>query len=232
MKKNQKLVLDILKPKSKALGFAKEELEGIAADIADNLNLEEDASEEDINAKITEAVDAAIPFLKTAQKAANRVIQKYKDSNKSNEDEEKDPPVDENPQNIDKDMPSWAKKLVTQNEAIVTQNKALQDMVTKLQTERQTDGRRARLNALLKDTGTFGKSAMRTFDKMKFENDAEFDEYYDGVVEDLTALNQERANAGLGKLGATAAQGSANTTKEDKPEVLSDAQITELADTL
>ena len=41
MKKKTKQVLSILKPKCKALGFNLEELEGIAADIADNLELDE-----------------------------------------------------------------------------------------------------------------------------------------------------------------------------------------------
>ena len=35
---------------------------------------------------------------------------------------------------------------------------------------------------------------------MSFENESEFDDLYDGVTEDLSALNQERANAGLAKL--------------------------------
>ena len=52
MKKRTKQVLVILKPKSKALGFSREELEGIAADVANNLELDEEASDEDVNAEI------------------------------------------------------------------------------------------------------------------------------------------------------------------------------------
>ena len=101
-----------------------------------------------------------------------------------------------------------------------------------MKSERETDSRRSRLKALLKDTGTFGKSTLKSFDKMKFENEADFEEFYDGVIEDLATLNQERANAGLAKLGATAATSANKKEKEDKPEVMSDKEIDELADTM
>ena len=83
---------------------------------------------------------------------------------------------------------------------------------------------------MLKDTGVFGKNVLKNFDRMSFENESEFDDFYDGVTEDLSALNQERANAGLAKLGASSAQ-TVHKDKEDKPEVLSDKDIEELAET-
>ena len=99
-----------------------------------------------------------------------------------------------------------------------------------MKSERVSDGRRAKLQALLKDTGVFGKNVLKNFDRMSFENESEFDDFYDGVTEDLSALNQERANAGLAKLGASSAQ-TVHKDKEDKPEVLSDNDIEELAET-
>lgn len=228
MKKRTKRVYDILKPKSKALGFTKEELESVAADIADNLDLEDDASDEDIDAKATEVVDAAIPYLKLAQKASNRVIQKFKDDNEPNGDADDDKPVDDDPNNSDKPkkerIPDWA-------QALLTQNKAMQDEILAMKSEKKSEGRRSKLKALLKDTGTYGKSVIKNFDKMKFENDADFDDFYDGVVEDLGALNQERANAGLAKLGASAASGT-KKEEDDKPEVLNEKQMNELAESM
>lgn len=228
MKKKTKQVLSILKPKCKALGFNLEELEGIAADIADNLELDEEASEEEINEKISSEVEAVIPYLKIAQKASNRVIQNSKNN--------KNPESDDNGTNADQDgvdqekeeekVPVWA-------QAIITQQKAIQTELTGLKSERETDGRRSKLKALLKDTGTFGKSTLKNFDKIKFENEADFEEFYDGVVEDLATLNQERANAGLAKLGATAATSGNKKEKEgDKPEVISEKEIEELAGTM
>lgn len=228
MKKKTKQVLSILKPKCKALGFNLEELEGIAADIADNLELDEEAPEEEINEKISSEVEAVIPYLKIAQKASNRVIQNSKNN--------KNPESDDNGTNAGQDgvdqekeeekVPVWA-------QAIITQQKAIQTELTGLKSERETDGRRSKLKALLKDTGTFGKSTLKNFDKIKFENEADFEEFYDGVVEDLATLNQERANAGLAKLGATAATSGNKKEKEgDKPEVISEKEIEELAGTM
>lgn len=175
MKKTTKLVLEILKPKSKALGFNKEELESVAADIANNLDLEEDASEEEINAKITESVDAAIPYLKLAQKVSNRVIQNSKnsDDDASNGDEksvEHSDPQENNEKEQGEKVPAWA-------HALIEQNKALQTEIIGMKAERESDGRRTKLKALLKDTGTFGKSIIKQFDKMKFENEPDFDEF-------------------------------------------------------
>lgn len=226
MKKKTKQVLSILKPKCKALGFNSSELEGIAADIADNLELDEEASEEDINEKISAEVDSVVPYLKIAQKASNRVIQNYK-NNKSNDDDNDEDEAGEGKSNkpseeADK-IPTWA-------QALIAQNKAIQTELVGLKSERVSDGRRAKLQALLKDTGVFGKNVLKNFDRMSFENESEFDDFYDGVTEDLSALNQERANAGLAKLGASSAQ-TVHKDKEDKPEVLSDNDIEELAET-
>lgn len=228
MKKKTKQVLSILKPKCKALGFNLEELEGIAADIADNLELDEEASEEEINEKISSEVEAVIPYLKIAQKASNRVIQNSK-NNKNPESDDNDTNAGQDGVNQEKEeekVPVWA-------QAIITQQKAIQTELTGLKSERETDGRRSKLKALLKDTGTFGKSTLKNFDKIKFENEADFEVFYDGVVEDLATLNQERANAGLAKLGATAATSGNKKEKEgDKPEVISEKEIEELAGTM
>lgn len=225
MKKKTKQVLSILKPKCKALGFNLEELEGIAADIADNLELDEEASEEEINEKISSEVEAAIPYLKIAQKASNRVIQNSK-NNKNPESDDMNAGQDGVGQEEEEKVPAWA-------QAIITQQKAIQTELTGLKSERETDGRRSKLKALLKDTGTFGKSTLKNFDKIKFENETDFEEFYDGVVEDLATLNQERANAGLAKLGATAATSVNKKEKEDdKPEVISEKEIEELAGTM
>ena len=226
MKKKTKQVLSILKPKCKALGFNSSELEGIAADIADNLELDEEASEEDINEKISAEVDSVVPYLKIAQNASNRVIQNYK-NNKSNDDDNDEDEAGEGKPNkpseeADK-IPAWA-------QALIAQNKAIQTELVGLKSERVSDGRRAKLQALLKDTGVFGKNVLKNFDRMSFENESEFDDFYDGVTEDLSAINQERANAGLAKLGASSAQ-TVHKDKEDKPEVLSDKDIEELAET-
>lgn len=230
MKKRTKQVLVILKPKSKALGFSREELEGIAADVANNLELDEEASDEDVNAEIEKQVNAVLPYLKIAQKTAQRTIQSFKDSQDLDDDEvddDDDPagskkPIHKQKKEKDEQIPAWG-------QAIITQNKALMNEIIGLKSERESDGRRSKLKALLKDKGTFGKTVLKNFDKMKFENESEFDDFYDGVVEDLAAIDQERANEGLGKLGAPAAQ---RNPKKEEVEVIKDKEIDELAETM
>lgn len=231
MKKKTKLVFNVLKLKSKALGFNKDELEGIAADVANNFELDEEASDEDVNAEIEKQIDAVLPFLKIAQKSAQRTIQYFKDSQDLDDDEvdddDDDPagnkkPIRKQKKEKEEQVPAWA-------QALITQNKALQTEILGLKSERENDGRRSKLKALLKDKGTFGKTVLKNFDKMKFENESEFDDFYDGVVEDLAAIDQERANEGLGKLGAPAAQ---RNPKKEEVEVIKDDEIDELAETM
>ena len=233
MKKRTKQVLVILKPKSKALGFSREELEGIAADVANNLELDEEASDEDVNAEIEKQVNAVLPYLKIAQKTAQRTIQSFKDSKVLDDDEVDDDDDDDDPAGnkkpIRKQKKEKAEPVPRWAQALITQNKALQTEILGLKSERENDGRRSKLKALLKDKGTFGKTVLKNFDKMKFENESEFDDFYDGVVEDLAAIDQERANEGLGKLGAPAAQ---RKPKKEEVEVIKDNEIDELAETM
>lgn len=231
MKKKTKLVFNVLKLKSKALGFNKDELEGIAADVANNFELDEEASDEDVNAEIEKQIDAVLPFLKIAQKSAQRTIQNFKDSQDLDDDEvdddDDDPagnkkPIRKQKKEKEEQVPAWA-------QALITQNKALQTEILGLKSERENDGRRSKLKALLKDKGTFGKTVLKNFDMMKFENESAFDDFYDGIVEDLAAIDQERANEGLGKLGAPAAQ---RKPKKEEVEVIKDDEIDELAETM
>lgn len=213
------------------MGFSREELEGIAADVANNLELDEEASDEDVNAEIEKQVNAVLPYLKIAQKTAQRTIQSFKDSQDLDDDEvdddDDDPagnkkPIRKQKKEKEEQVPAWA-------QALITQNKALQTEILGLKSERENDGRRSKLKALLKDKGTFGKTVLKNFDKMKFENESEFDDFYDGVVEDLAAIDQERANEGLGKLGAPAAQ---RKPKKEEVEVIKGDEIDELAATM
>lgn len=236
MKKKTKLVFNILKPKSKALGFSNDELEGIAADIANNLTFEEEASDDEINEKITEEVDSVIPFLKIAQKASNRIVSKYKSEKNLEEGEEgneggepKPEPKKKSPDTEGKEQPEWVKTIMAQTQAVMKQNESLQSQMANLLAEKETDSRRSKLKAVLKDSGTFGKTVLKNFDKMKFETETEFEDFLEGVTDDLAEINQERANEGLGKLGASAALDAKK--KSEKPEALSEKEIEDLAAT-
>jgi len=234
MKKYVVLVLNCLKtkPEVKALGFNKAELEGIAADIADNLELKEEASDEEVQAEVEKSVNAAIPYLAIAQKTANRVIESRKPKVDEPIEEEKTPkeetpkkePGNKKEKKTEDEMPKWA-------EALIETNKLMQQQLQTMQAERVTNSRRESLSALVKDTGTFGKRILKNFDRMQFDTEEDFEEFKSEVESDLAALNQERANEGLSKLGPSAA-GSASTKKTDKIEPLSENELQDLADSI
>lgn len=246
MKIEMTKVLEYLKPKVKALGFKKEDLESVAADIADNLEVEDEASDEDVNAAVKTAVDAVIPSLKIAQKMANRAIEDYrkkqekanepKDApkdepeDKPKEDPKKEPSSDPSTQKKNEDeIPAWAKALLEQNKKAAETIERLQSEVTGMKSKSIADVRKGKLEELLKDTGIFGKNIIKGFERMKFESDEEFDKYFEEIKEDLAQMNQERESEGLRKFGVPAVE----QKKEDpKPQVISEAELEDLAEQL
>lgn len=224
-----------LKPKVKAFGFNRKELQGIAAKIADNLTSADDASDEDVNAEIEEKIDAVLPYLQVGQSYANRLVEdarKKNDDDEPDDDDDDDEPIQKgkrqpgsksNKTNKDeKDYaPSWAKGLV---ESVET----LRGEIATLKGEKVTTTRKDKLTELLKDSGSYGNRILKSFDRMKFETDEEFGDFYSEVEEDLKAYNQERADAGLATLGnPPAAGGGKGAGKEDEP--MSDKEIEDLA---
>ena len=221
-----------LKPKVKAFGFNKKELMSVAAKIADNLTSTDDASDEDVNAEIDTAIDAVLPYLQVSQSFANRVIEENRKKNDDDDDDDDDddessnstnrqPGLNKkNSQNKGKnDAPDWAKSMMQTIEALTGKISALEG-------EKLTASRKSKLEALLKDAGTFGTRTLKSFNKMKFENDEEFEEFYSEVEEDLKSYNQERADAGLSSLGNPPGAGS---KKQEKNEVLTDEEVIAIA---
>lgn len=214
-----------LKPKVEAFGFNKKELMSVAAKIADNLTSTDDASDEDVNAEIDTAIDAVLPYLQVSQSFANRVIEenrkKNDDDDESSNSTNRQPGLNKkNSQNKGKnDAPDWAKSMMQTIEALTGKISALEG-------EKLTASRKSKLEALLKDAGTFGTRTLKSFNKMKFENDEEFEEFYSEVEEDLKSYNQERADAGLSSLGNPPGAGS---KKQEKNEVLTDEEVIAIA---
>lgn len=230
MNKRQQTVMSKLRPKVKAFGFSKNVLKSIAAEIADKLDIEEEASDEDVNAKIDEAINAVLPYLPLIQSQANSQFDEWKKANTPNDDDDDDSDLDDEtkPSNSNKskgkkadDIPAWAKELIESN-------KSLSEQLSAMTGEKVADVRRSKLEKLLKGTKSFGESKLRDFRRMKFDNDDEFDEFFSEVEEDLKVFNQERANAGLEKLGSPAI-GSNAPKKDEKPEVLSEEEVKAIA---
>lgn len=227
----KRLILKQLKTKAKAFGFNKKELESIADGMSDNLELDENASDEDVNAAIETAVDAVLPFLRVSQSAASRAIQAYKDAHPVGGDDDDDaddddtstPPIaPKNPKKGNKeqndsedDTPKWAQRLL--------------ERLDKLENVNVADKRLSKLESLLKNTGTFGTRTKKAFLRMKFENDEEFEDYLEEVQSDLEELNQERANEGLSKLGSVPPAKGTKTEEENEIELMSDDELDKLA---
>lgn len=228
-------VLVKLKLKAKALGFNSKELKGIAAKIADNLASEEDASDEDVDAEIDKEIEIALRYLSFGQSQANRLLDEWKKNHPETDDDDDDDDDDtsknqkrqagsnkKNPQNKgNDDAPAWAQGLV---QTVQTLN----DELAALKGEKITTTRREKLESLLKDTGAFGTRTLKSFNKMKFENDEEFEEFYSEVEGDLKTYNQERADAGLSALGVPPSGGQGKS----KEELLTDAEIDAIASNL
>lgn len=258
MKIEAKTVLEYLKPKVKALGFKKEVLEGVAADIADNLEeVADDASDEDVNAKIKPAVDAVMPSLKFAQRVANQAVEDYrKKQQKVNEPQpEPDPapqpePKPEPPQpnpapepkpsNIPpksgNEPPEWMKDFIeSQNKQMQQQQKiieTLQAEVKGIKTKGANAQRRAVLDDLLKDTGTFGKRALKDYENRTFATDDDFNSFVSDLKEDLAQLNQERENDGLKKFGAPLVENPGQQQQKLQVKPMDEAELEELAATM
>lgn len=222
----------MLKPKVRQFGFNKKELQGIAAKIADNLTSADDASDEDVNAEIEEKIDAVIPYLQVSQSYANRLVE---DARKQNDDDEPGDNDDDKSSgkrksgskntkdDKDKDddkTPEWAASLLKTVESLTNE-------ITTLKGEKVASTRRARLEELLKDAGSYGKRTLKNFDRMKFETDDEFDEFFSDVEQDLKDYTQELADKGLENLNTPPAAGGKGGGKEDEP--MSDKEIEDLA---
>lgn len=233
MDRKQQVLLK-LKPKMKAFGFNKKELMSVAARIADNLTSADDASDEDANAEIDTQIDAVLPYLQVGQSFANRVIEENRKKNDDDDevgDDDDDEPSNttnrqpgsnkKNPKDKGKsdEEPAWFKAYREQQDA----------RFAAIEGEKTTTTRKAKLEAVLKDSGTFGTRTLKSFSKMSFENDDEFEEFLSEVEEDLKTYNQERADAGLSTMGTPPAAGGGKP-KEDEP--FSDNEIDAMADIL
>lgn len=164
---------------------------------------------------------------------------KSKSKRKSPKSKEKDEEGEEEPEETKTkdeekkdEMPEWAKALMQkQEEAAKASNEqiaALKSQLDAFNAEKQTDTRKGKLDALLKDTGTFGTRTMKNFAKMKFDTDEEFEEFYKEVESDLKEFNQERADAGLKQMGGFPGGSSDNKNEE----VVTDAEIDAIVNSL
>lgn len=221
-----KQIMNRLKPKVKAFGFSLKELKGVAAKIAGNLTLEDNAFEEDINAAIDEAIDAVIPYLEIGRSYANRVINDAKKNDDEDDEDEEDGEETTSSKQTGKSKTKFRKPTDDEEPKwFKTYRETMEKKFADLEGARTTEARKGKLEKLLKDSGTFGKQIIKGFSKMKFDTDEEFDEYFSEVEEDLNAYNQELADKGLG--GTPPGAGNGGKGGSELPE-LTDAEIDDI----
>ena len=237
MNKYYRKVLEALKTNRdiKALGFSRKELKGVAANVANKLQLKDDATDEEVSEGISDAIDDVLPLLQLTQSAADRQVSEYKNAHPAPDDDDPDPdddPARRSPsqkgkkgkKDSDDDDSATLNAIKELTKAVAT----LQGDVTALKSGNTTNSRTAKVRELLKDTGKFGERRLKSFSHMKFENEEEFEDYLDELKEDIEEENKERLEKGLEKLGRIPAPDTQpQPNEEDK--LMSDDEVKKLA---
>jgi len=191
-------VLERLKPKAASLGFTKKELEGVSDLIT--RNLQEDASDESVDAEI----EKAIQFLEMSQSMANRVINATISKTKTQKGAETNDSEGEVEQPDDE--PTWFKKYREQQEQRLFQ----------LENAKIAESRRERFEKSL--TGLLPKQKedkLKDFDRMAFKDEEDFNNYLEEKSAMVSAINQELANEGLDKMSAPPAGTTAKSSTDE-----------------
>lgn len=247
MNKYYRKVLDALKTNRdiKALGFSRKELKGVAANVANKLQLKDDATDEEVSEGISDAIDDVLPLLQLTQSAADRQVSEYKNAHPAPDDDDV-PPDDEQDDDDDPARRSPSQKgkngkkgkkdsdddqdsaILNAIKGLTTAVATLQGDVTALKSGNTTSRRTAKVRELLKDTGKFGERRLKSFSHMKFENEEEFEDYLDELKEDIEEENKERLEKGLEKLGRIPAPDTKPQPKEED-KLMSDDEVKKLA---
>lgn len=194
-------VLQLLRPKTVALGFSLTELEGVATTLVGNLT--EDATDEAISAEI----EKALPFLKMSQSMATRVI---------NDAKSKKPATEPKGAEIQKeetdDEPAWSKR----------NREVLEQRLAAIENRSASVSRRGVFEAKL--TGLLPKqkeAKLKDFDRISFKDEDDFNSYLTEQEAVLSDIQQELADKGLEILGQPASGGIKPNKQEASKEEIS-----------
>jgi len=202
-------VLQALKPKVASLGFTKEEIESVVESISGTL--EEDATEEQINAQI----DAVIPFLKISQSAVTRIV----NAKKKDEKQPKAPEVSKTTKETEEgaDPEDKFDKLL---KVIEAQNAKIDALVNKDVTET----RRSLYASKLKELPEVEqKSRLRLFDRMTFKDNEDFEQFISETEEETAELVKEFSEREVSAMGKPLRGGKGSdkqATDEEAKEVI------------
>lgn len=173
-------VLNVLKPKTLALGFSQEELDGVAETISGNLT--DESTDDDIES----AVKEILPFLKVSQQAATRVINAKKEElkKKSPKEPKNGGADDDEPE----EEPKWFKSYREKTE----------QQILSLKQERDTASRLKVFEALLEGLPEKQKtSKLKDFGRISFKDDEDFNSYIEDQKEVVKEIKLELSEHGL-----------------------------------
>lgn len=178
-------IFSILKTKIASLGFNEDELKGIAEIISSKLGEDkQDATDEEISTLI----DADMPYLKLGQKRADRVAMgKAQERGKEAERQRPNKAEETIEEKAKEEAPAWAKEMLGKFETRIAQ----------LEAEKVTATRMERLNAILKDSGTYGTRKLNDYRRMQFATDEDFDTFLEETKTDLASYTKEMSERGL-----------------------------------
>jgi hypothetical protein len=195
-------VLQRLKPKVASLGFNEKELDGVAATIAGNL--QEDATEEQIDEKI----DEILPFLKVSQSFATRVINAEKE--KLSKESASPKKHEESDNNQSEDEPAWFKSYREENDRKFAElSEARAKELRRKDFEKKLDG----LSQKQKE------SKLRDFDRIEFKDEDDYASYVAEQEPLIAEIIQEASNNSLGKARRPFSGSSENSDKPTKEEL-------------
>ncbi len=178
-------VLQTLKPKVASLGFTKEELESVVETISGTL--QEDASEEQINAQ----VDAVIPYLKLSQSAVTRIV---------NAKKKEEPPKAPKASTTTKEADEGAEpedKFEKLLKVIEAQNEKIDALVNK---DVKTSRREVYVSKLKDLPEAIQKSKLKDFDRMNFKDQDDFDSFIQEAETDIPVIKQAIADSELSEM--------------------------------
>lgn len=241
MNKYFKQVLSALKTRKefKALGFSRKEQKGIAAKVADKLDLKEDASDDDVSDAIDDAIDSIMPILEITNASADRRLNSYKEAHPDSTDD--DDPDDDDPtpatgktaktkkskEEKDDDKNMEDSPMFKAIKELTDTVKGMKGEISELKSNRTTDTRRSKVEEILKNTGKFGERNLKAFSRMSFKDDDEFEDYLDDLKADLEDVNKERSQDGLDALGHIPSTDNDKGNKE--PKIMTAEEVKELA---
>jgi len=195
-----KLLL-VLKPKLASKGFSQKTLEGLAGILAPNLT--EESTDEEINT----AIDGVMPYTELMQAENTRYANEVKaKQTKPVEGVTTQAVATDEPA----DMPAWAKSLMESNKALAQGLEAIKG-------EKVVNTRKSQLESVLNGTDEkFKSTALKAFNRMKFDSEDQFNEYLAEITEDATGFVPAAEQTFLGGDRPT---GSAIKSKGGEKEV-------------